>query len=87
MDGILASIFQRFSLILGAKLGGKTEPRSTQEAIENIMENESQQDAQKIDPRTANRGYDHHRPQTFWTQIVAGGSPPTRRANPHPLQE
>ena len=34
MDGILASIFLGFWSILAAKLGGKTEPRSTQKGIE-----------------------------------------------------
>ena len=34
MNGILASIFQRFWLILGATLGGESEPRSTQKGVE-----------------------------------------------------
>ena len=37
-DGILASIFHRFWWILGAKLGGKIEPRSMQKGIEKTIE-------------------------------------------------
>ena len=33
-EGILASIFHRFWWILGAKLGGKIEPRSIKNSIE-----------------------------------------------------
>ena len=37
MDGILASIFLGFWSILGAKLGGKIEPRSIKNGIEKTM--------------------------------------------------
>ena len=37
-EGILASIFDRFWWILGAKLGGKIEPRSMQKGIEKTIE-------------------------------------------------
>ena len=47
MDGILASIFLGFWSILGAKLGGKPEPRSTQKAIEKRCKKEEQRDCQK----------------------------------------
>ena len=36
-EGILASIFNGFWLILGGKLGGKIEPRSLQNGIEKTM--------------------------------------------------
>ena len=36
-EGILASIFDRFWWILGAKLGGKIEPRSIKNGIEKTM--------------------------------------------------
>ena len=36
-EGILASIFHRFWWILGAKLGGKIEPRSIKNGIEKKM--------------------------------------------------
>ena len=41
MEGILASIFHRFWWILGAKLGGKIEPRSKKKCMENMMQNRS----------------------------------------------
>ena len=47
MDGILASIFLGFWSILGAKLGGKPEPRSTQKGIEKRCKKEEQRDCQK----------------------------------------
>ena len=47
MDGILASIFLGFWLILGGKLGGKLEPRSTQKGIEKGCKKEEQRDCQK----------------------------------------
>ena len=37
-EGILASIFHRFWWILGAKLGGKIEPRSIKNGIEKMTE-------------------------------------------------
>ena len=37
MDGILTSIFLGFWSILGGKLGGKPEPRSTQKGIGKIV--------------------------------------------------
>ena len=37
-EGILTSIFHRFWWILGAKLGGKIEPRSMQNGIEKTIE-------------------------------------------------
>ena len=37
-EGILVSIFSGFLWIFGGKLGGKMEPRSTQEGIEKAME-------------------------------------------------
>ena len=40
-EGILASIFHRFWWVLGAKLGGKIEPRSKKKCIENMMQNKS----------------------------------------------
>ena len=46
MDGILASIFLGFWLILGGKLGGKPEPTSTQKGIEKRCKKEEQQDCQ-----------------------------------------
>ena len=46
MDGILASIFLRFGSILGAKLGGKPEPRSTQKS-ENDAKKKQKPDCQK----------------------------------------
>ena len=47
MDGILASIFLGFWSILGGKLGGKPEPRSTQKGIEKRCKKEEQRDCQK----------------------------------------
>ena len=47
MDGILASIFLGFWSILGGKLGGKMEPRSTQKGIEKQCKKEEQRDCQK----------------------------------------
>ena len=47
MDGILASIFLGFWLILGGKLGRKPEPRSTQKGIEKRCKKEEQRDCQK----------------------------------------
>ena len=47
MDGILASIFLGFWLILGGKLGGKMEPKSTQKGIEKRCKKEEQRDWQK----------------------------------------
>ena len=47
MDGILASIFLGFWSILGGKLGGKPEPRSTQKGIEKRCKKEKQRDCQK----------------------------------------
>ena len=48
MDGILASIFLGCWSILGGKLGGKPEPRSTQKGIEKRCKKEEQRDCQKI---------------------------------------
>jgi hypothetical protein len=36
-EAISASIFDRFSWILGSKLGGKTEPKSIQKGIQKMM--------------------------------------------------
>ena len=47
MECILASIFLGFWSILGAKLGGKLEPRSTQKGIEKRCKKEEQRDCQK----------------------------------------
>ena len=47
MDGILASIFLGFWSILGGKLGGKTEPRSTQKGIEKRCEKQQKPDCLK----------------------------------------
>ena len=47
MDGILVSIFLGFWSILGGKLGGKPEPRSTQKGIEKRCEKEEQRECQK----------------------------------------
>ena len=47
MDGILASIFLGFWSILGGKLGGKPQPRSTQKGIEKQCKKEEQRDYQK----------------------------------------
>ena len=47
MDGILASIFLGFWLILGGKLGRKLKPRSTQKGIEKRCKKEEQRDCQK----------------------------------------
>ena len=47
MDGILASIFLGFWSILGGKLGGKPEPRSTEKGIEKRCKKEEQRDGQK----------------------------------------
>ena len=47
MDGILVSIFLGFWSILGSKLGGKPEPRSTQKNIEKRCKKEEQRDCQK----------------------------------------
>ena len=60
MDGILASIFLGFWSILGGKLGGKTEPRSTQKGIEKRCKKEEQRDCQKsrnknLQPRAGER--------------------------------
>ena len=60
MDGILASIFLGFWSILGAKLGGKPEPRSTQKGIEKRCKKEEQRDCQKdrnknLQPRATGR--------------------------------
>ena len=60
MDGILASIFLGFWSILGAKLGGKPEPRSTQKGIEKRCKKEEQRDCQKsrnknLQPRAGER--------------------------------
>ena len=40
-EGIFAPIFLRFWWFLGAKLGGKIEPRSKKKCIENRMQNKS----------------------------------------------
>ena len=40
-EGIFAPIFLRFWWFLGAKLGGKIEPRSKKKCIENMMQNKS----------------------------------------------
>ena len=60
MDGILASIFLGFWSILGGKLGGKPEPRSTQKGIEKRCKKEEQRDCQKsrnknLQPRARER--------------------------------
>ena len=47
MDGIWASIFLGFWSILGGKLGGKPDPRSTQKGIEKRCKNEEHRDCQK----------------------------------------
>ena len=47
MDGILVSIFLGFWSILGSKLGGKLEPRSTQKGFEKRCETQQQPDCQK----------------------------------------
>ena len=78
MDGILASIFLGFWSILGGKLGGKPEPRSTQKGIEKIVEKRRSTRRPKNRPQDGQQGYGDHRTETFWTQIVAGGSPPIR---------
>ena len=52
MDGILASIFLGFWSILGGKLGGKPEPRSTQKGIEKRCKKEEQRDCQKSRNKT-----------------------------------
>ena len=46
MDAILTSIFHGFWSILGGKLGGKPEPRSTQKGIEKRCKKEEQRDCQ-----------------------------------------
>ena len=60
MDGILASIFLGFWSILGGKLGGKPEPRSTQKGIEKRCKKEEQRDCQQsrnknLQPRATGR--------------------------------
>ena len=47
MEHILASIFHRFWLIFGAKLGGKSEPKSINNGIEKTMKKDSCQNGQK----------------------------------------
>ena len=73
MDGILASIFLGFWSILGGKLGGKPEPRSTQKAIEKIMLKRKSTRRPKNRPLDGQPGsYDSWRGQ-FRPQIAAGG--------------
>ena len=51
-EGILASIFERFCWILGAKLGSKIEPRSIQKCIEKTMKKRSAPKWQKSRSKT-----------------------------------
>ena len=60
MDGIFVSIFLGFWSILGGKLGGKPEPRSTQKGIEKRCKKEEQRGCQKsrnknLQPRAGER--------------------------------
>ena len=78
MDGILASIFLGFWSILGGKLGGKPEPRSTQKGIEKRCKKEEQRDCQK------SRNKNPHRRDP--PRVLGPGEGPTliRRGNPSP---
>ena len=62
-EGILASIFDRFWWILGAKLGGKIEPRSIKNGIEKTMKKRRASRWQK----SRNK-----KPQRPWTPRVQG---------------
>ena len=64
MDGILASIFLGFWSILGGKLGGKPEPRSTQKGIENDAKKKSNEIAKKVAIRISNPA----RPPGSWVR-------------------
>ena len=79
MDGILVSIFLGFWSILGGKLGGKPEPRSTQKGIEKRCKKEEQRDCQKsrnknlqrrATPRVLGTGED--------TSLYVGGGNPLK---------
>ena len=75
MDGILASIFLGFWSILGAKLGGKPEPRSTQKGIEKRCKKEERRDCQKSRNRNPRR-------RAIRRVLGPGEVPPFRRGNP-----
>ena len=48
LEGILASIFDRFWWTGGAKLGSKIDKKSIQKGVEKRWKNEAQQDGQKV---------------------------------------
>ena len=64
-EGILASIFHRFWWILGAKLGGKIEPKSIKNGIEKTMKKRRAARWPKNRPKDGQDGYTHHRVELF----------------------
>ena len=79
MDGILASIFLGFWSILGGKLGGKPEPRSTQKGIEKRCKKEEQRDCQK----SRNKNFQHRAPP----RVLGPGEGVGGGVNPSPREE
>ena len=79
MDGILASIFLGFWSILGGKLGGKPEPRSTQKGIEKRCKKEEQLDCQKSRNKNPQP---RHAPRVLGPGEGVGGG-----VNPSPREE
>ena len=88
-EGILASIFEWFWLILGGKLGRKTEPRAIQKGIEKWWKNVCRQDVPKTTKMRFLGGGSSNAlgPRIRRGEGRVGCTKPTYPQETHPLQQ